>query len=105
MSSTYLFSGFSDNNNNANNSDKIMKEVEDNIVEEQMTFASSAEPTETTGAFQNESQFVFSILKGKKPTLLFRNGDFMNGYKINLIDLFPLNFPFGWGGPNKKRID
>lgn len=99
-----LFSGFDNNSNNTDISNASMKEKENSIEAEQMTFASSTEPTETTGAFQNESQFVFSILKGKKPTLLFRNGDFVNGHKINLIELFPINFPFGWGGPNEIRL-
>ena len=81
-----------------------MKETEERIDGERMTYASATEPTQTTGAYQNESEFVFSILQGKKPTLLFRNGDFINGHKIKLVDLFPLNFPFGWGGPDEKRV-
>ena len=80
-----------------------MKDKEDNIIEERYSFASPNEPTQNTGAFHNESQFVFSILKDKKPTLLFRNGDFVNGHKIKLIELFPINFPFGWGGPDERR--
>ena len=50
-----LFSGFVSNTNNTDKSDKNMKVKEDNIAEEQMTFASSIEPTESTIAFQNES--------------------------------------------------
>ena len=42
-------------------------------------------------------------MRGKKPTLLFRRGDYIGGHTIDLIDLFPLNFPFGWGGPKEKR--
>lgn len=44
-----------------------------------------------------------SYLGGKKPTLLFRNGDNINGHEIKLIDLFPLVFPYGWGGPHERR--
>ena len=44
-----------------------------------------------------------SYLSGKKPTLLFRNGDIINGHELTLIDLFPLVFPYGWGGPEENR--
>ena len=99
-----LFSGFESNTNNTDVSDENMKEEEDTIDEERYSFAAPYEPTETTGAFSDENQFIFSVLKGKKPTLLFRNGDFVNGHKIKLIELFPLNFPYGWGGPDERRL-
>ena len=99
-----LLSDFENNINNTDTPDENMKEMEESFEQEHMTFASSVEPTETTGPYRNESEFVFSVLKGKMPTLLFRNGNFVNGHKINLTELFPLNFPFGWGGPDERRV-
>ena len=99
-----LLSGFENNINNTDTPDENMKETEESFEQEHMTFASSVEPTETTGPYRNESEFVFSVLKGKMPTLLFRNGNFVNGHKIDLTELFHLNFPFGWGGPDERRV-
>ena len=55
-----------------------------------MTYASRNEPSETTGPYKSEEEFIFSHLKGEKPTLLFRRGDFIGGHDIDLVDLFPL---------------
>ena len=68
-----------------------------------MTFAPRNEPSESTGPYKSQEEFVFSHLRGKKPSLLFRRGDYIGGHTIDPIDLFPLNFPFGWGGPEEKR--
>ena len=82
-----FFCGFDNNTNNTDTSDETMRETEERIDGEHIAYVSATEPTQTTGAYQNESEFVFSILQGKKPTLLFRNGDFINGHKIKLVDL------------------
>ena len=42
--------------------------------------------------------FIFSHIKGQKPTLLFRCGDMVGGH-----DLFPLVFLFRRGGLYEKR--
>ena len=75
---------------------------ENRIDTEQMTFASRNEPSESTGPFHSEKDFVFSHMKGQKPTLLFRSGDIVGHHTIDLVDLFPLSFPYGWGGPDEK---
>ena len=68
-----------------------------------MSFAPENEPSENTGPYQSEKELIFSYLGGKKPTLLLRNGDYIGSHKINLIEIFPLAFPYGWGGPDEKR--
>ena len=68
-----------------------------------MTFAPRNEPSDEAGPFKSEEEFIFSHLKGQKPTLLFRRGDTVGGHTISLIDLFPLIFPFGRGGPEERR--
>ena len=89
-----------------NNTDKCQDDEVERIFEgEEMTFAPSNEPTETTGPYQSSTDFILSQMgeKGLKPTLLFKRGDCIGGHKVDLIDLFPLIFPFGWGGPNTLR--
>ena len=46
---------------------------------------------------------ITSKKKGHKPTILFKRGDCIGGHKVNLIDLFSLIFPYGWGDPDAKR--
>ena len=98
-----LVSGF---NEETNNTDEYVDNIiENNFEEEEMTFASSNEPTGETGPYQSNTEFILSQLdeKGKEPTLLFEKGDNVRGHKVNLIDLFPLIFPYGWGGPDQIR--
>ena len=64
-----------------------------------MISAATGEPTENAGTYGTEREFIISILMGRRPTMIFRN----NGQKIKLIDLFPLHFPYGWGGPDERR--
>ena len=98
-----LVGGFDEDTNNTD-------ECKDDIIEstfegDQMTFAPSNEPTQTTGPFQSNKEFILSYLgkNGTKPTLLLKRGDCIGGHKVNLIDLFPLIFPYGWGGPDEKH--
>ena len=98
-----LLGGFSETQNNTDESDKDMVGTENSFESERWTFTSSGEPTESSGASSNEMQFVTSYLRGEKPTLIFKSGDTINGHTLKLIDMFPLNFPFGWGGPDEKR--
>ena len=62
------------------------------VLKEKNFFAPRSDPTESTGPFQSEKDLIFSYLKGEKPTLLFKNGDYVGGHKVNLIDLFPIVF-------------
>ena len=73
------------------------------IDTEQKTFSTRSEPSESTGPCPSEKDFIFSHMKGKNPTLLFRSGDIVGGHTIDLVDLFPLVFPYGWGSPSERR--
>ena len=79
--------------NNTDVSNKLDEETEHTIEENKTSFAVRKDPSESTGPFQSEKQFILSKLKGDKPTLLFKNGDYIGGHKVNLVYLFPLNFP------------
>ena len=98
-----LVGGFEETTNNTDTSEDSTPEVENRFEGEEMTFASSNEPTEETGPYKSNKDFIFSYLAGEKPTLLFRNGDCVGGHTVNLVDIFPLIFPYGSGGPDEKR--
>ena len=85
-----VLGGFEETTNNTDESDKTDVATENKIDTEQMTFTPRSEPTESTGPFGSEKDFVFSHLKGDKPTLLFKSGDIIGSHTINLIDLLYL---------------
>ena len=72
-----VLGGFKENINNTDESDGTDIATENRIDTEQMTFAPRHKPSECTGPYQNEKEFIFSHMKGEKPTLLFKNGDFI----------------------------
>ena len=44
------------------------------------------------------------MLKGRTPTILFHGGKFAsNGHNIPLHTMFPIQFPFGFGGLDMTR--
>ena len=68
-----------------------------------LSFSPRNEPSESTGPFKSEKDFIFSHIKGQKPALVFRSGDIVGGHTIDLIDMFPMIFPFGRGGLYEMR--
>ena len=53
--------------------------------------------------YQNDKDFVSSILSSKEPTLLFRGGDRVFDRDVEIEDIFPVQFPFGIGGVHMKN--
>ena len=98
-----VLGGFDESTNNTDSCEDNNSEVENVFDGEQFTFAPTNEPSQETGPFQTQNDFIFSYLSGKKPTLLFKNGDYIGGHQVKLIDLFPLIFPYGYGGPDQRR--
>ena len=90
-----LVGGFDESKNNTDKDSTGDPEMEGTIEGEELTFASGEEPTQDTGPYQSQKELIFSYLKGDKPTVMFRNGDYIGQHKINLIELFPLVFPYG----------
>ena len=90
-----LLGGFEQTENNTDDSDPEKVDEENKVDIEHMNFAPRNEPSESTGPFQSEKDFIFSHMKGQKPTLLFRNGDIVRHHTIDLVDIFPLVFPYG----------
>ena len=76
----------------------------ENIIEgEEIYFAAQRDPNEASSSFQSQEELKLSHLKGEKPTLLLKKGDYVGGHKVNIVDLFPLIFPYGMGGPDEAR--
>ena len=98
-----LLGGFEETVNNTDKPGTNVTGVETSFDGEQLSYSSRNEPSESTGPFKSEKDFIFSHIKGQKPTLLFRCGDIVGGHTIDIIDLFPLVFPFGRGGLYEKR--
>ena len=84
--------------NNTDQSDPNAKNVENSFDGSRFTFAPANQPNQNTGSCLNEKDFIFSLLKGNQPTLIFRGGDIVGGHQIKLEDMFPIQFPFGLGG-------
>ena len=59
-------------------------------------------PTSNTidnSVFDNTEDFVEAMLTSTAPTMLMYGGNYLRGHEINLEDMFPIQFPFGSGGP------
>ena len=95
--------GFDEEVNNTDRLPNVDPSTEHIIEGEEMSFAARKDPTEESGPFSSQRELILSYLKGQKPTLLLKNGDYLGGHKVNLVDLFPLIFPYGMGGPDEIR--
>jgi len=67
-------------------------------IEFQYYFPTNGEPTSNTGTFHSEDEFLRQYLAGKQPTLIFGSDKYAKDYELSLPDVFPLHFPFGFGG-------
>ena len=79
--------------------------VENNIECTTFRFAPRTQSSTNTGPFSNENDFIVSKLMNKNIdfTLLFKYGTKIQAHLLDLIDMFPVQFPFGRGGPREKR--
>ena len=57
-------------------------------------------PTQDNSVFDNAQDFVHAMLNSTAPTMLMYGGSYSKGHEINVKDAFPIQFPFGTGGPN-----
>ena len=95
-----------DEDNENNTAHSIDPEVECKIQGKTYYFSSEAQnPTSDNAVFDNTEDFVKAMLESTAPTLLMYGGSYLKGHEVNLEDAFPIQFPFGTGGPNlgKKR--
>ena len=94
--------GFHQTQNNTDESDVNAKDLEDSFDGSRFTFAPANQPESNTGCCTNEKEFIFSLLREKEPTLIFKGGDRIGSHQIKLEEMFPVQFPFGVGGLDKR---
>ena len=92
---------------NENNTDKsVDSKSECKIEGKTYYFSSKAQnPAQDNSVFDNTEDFVHAMLNSTAPTMLMHGGSSLKGHEINLEDAFPIQIPFGTGGPNcgKKK--
>jgi len=87
-----------------NNTDQPQNpQVENQYQGGTFTFTSSNDPTESTGTYTSNTSFAAAMMNQSSPLLLVRGGDFVNARDLLLENVFPVQFPFGTGGPKLKR--
>ena len=67
----------------------------------------SHNPSKNTSVFDATKQFVKSMLENSTPTMLMYGGSYLKSHEVHLEDVFPIQFPFGLGGPNpgvKRKV-
>ena len=57
-------------------------------------------PNTKTSFYDATEQFVSAMLNNTDPTMLMYGGSYLKSHEIHLEDVFPIQFPFGLGGPN-----
>ncbi len=96
-----------DDNNKNNTSEPVAPELERHIQGKAYYFSSESQnPTTDNSVFDSTDDFVQAMLESTAPTMLMYGSTYLRGHEINLEDAFPIQFPFGYGGPNlcKKRL-
>ena len=95
--------GFESTQNNTDNEED--PSVENTFECSTFRFAPRTQSNENTGPFTNEDDFIVSKLMNKEIdfTLLFKYGTRIQSHLIKLYDIFPVQFPFGRGGPDETR--
>ncbi len=62
-------------------------------------------PKQDNSVFDNTEDFVEAMLTSNAPTMLIYSGNYLKGHKMNLEDMFLIQFPFGSGGPMLGKIE
>ena len=57
-------------------------------------------PNGGNSVFDNNNQFLNAMLDNNAPVLLMYGGNYLKSHEIHLEDMFPIQFPFGTGGPD-----
>lgn len=85
-----------------NNTDEpVDPSVECKIEGKTYYFSSEAhQPNEGNSIYDSNQQFLEAMLQSHAPTMLMYGGSYLKAHEINLEDAFPIQFPFGTGGPS-----
>lgn len=90
-----------DEENDNNTDDTVDDTVECRIEGKTYYFSSeSHKPNERSSVYDATPEFVDAMLNNEKPTMLLYGGSYKKSHEVNLEDVFPVQFPFGLGGPD-----
>ena len=87
-----------------NNTDGEVDLAVESVCEVKYYFPSTGDPNDTSGTFEDSTEFATAIMSGMTPTLLFHPGNYANDRNTSLEEMFPVQFPFGVGGPKALRL-
>jgi len=96
---TILEDEANDNNTDAPQNPDVEQEYQGSTY----TFTTSNDPTENMGTNSSPEQFTLSMMNRSSPLLLVRGGNYINAQELKLENVFPIQFPFGLGGPTQRR--
>jgi hypothetical protein len=57
-------------------------------------------PNNESSVYDHNQQFLHAMLDNTAPVMLMYGGSYLKSHEINLEDVFPIQFPFGTGGPD-----
>jgi hypothetical protein len=57
-------------------------------------------PNSESSVYDHNQQFLNAMLDNNAPIMLMYGGSYLKSHEINLEDVFPVQFPFGMGGPD-----
>jgi YHS domain-containing protein len=57
-------------------------------------------PNNESSVYDHNQQFLHAMLDNNAPVMLMYGGSYLKSHEINLEDVFPIQFPFGTGGPD-----
>ena len=66
-------------------------------------FPSLGEPDQENGAYDDKDAFASAVLKGQTPVLMLHPKNYFGDKNLHLPSIFPLQFPFGFGGFKDER--
>jgi hypothetical protein len=86
---------------NVNNTDEPVDPSLECHVEGKKYYFSNCDhtPNESTACYDATDEFVKAMLEGIDPTMILYGGSYLKSHEVRLEDIFPIQFPFGLGGP------
>jgi hypothetical protein len=94
---------FVEDESRENNTDESVNDhIETQIGAKTYYFSSdNQKPTQNCSVYDKPQDFICDLLdEAGDPTTLMYGGSYLKSHEINLEDVFPIQFPFGQGGPN-----
>mmetsp|Transcript_8806 Transcript_8806/g.14245 ORF Transcript_8806/g.14245 Transcript_8806/m.14245 type:complete len:508 (-) Transcript_8806:717-2240(-) len=92
-----------DDANDNNTDDTQNPGVEQEYQGSTYTFTTSNDPSKNMGTNRSPQEFTLSMMNRSSPLLLVRGGNYTNAKELMLENVFPIQFPFGLGGPTQRR--